>query len=122
MLTFVGHWPAVDIPIPGTGLYARVPLSGVGHGPRGGDGHTHTHGSPAAGDQAQHAQHCHAESAGCSDTPLPGLSTVAMLREVLGFIGLGGAWHKAEGSAPAGLRAIALIPSDPPPRSALLLT
>lgn len=115
MLTFVGHWPAIDIPLPGMDAYVRVPLSGAGHGDAG--THSHTGGSHSH-DGDGHAQHCHAGAAGCSDTPVPGLSTVAMLREVVGSLGATDAWLSTELASDAMLRPISLIPLDPPPRHA----
>ncbi len=117
MLTFVGHWPAIDIPLPGTDAYVRIPLSGVSHEGAAADGHSHSHGGQGAD---QHAQHCHADASGCSDTPVPGLATVAMLREVVGFLGIDGAWRLNEAAATPDLRAVAVDPFEPPPRLVLV--
>jgi len=118
MLTFVGHWPAIEIPLPGTDAFLRVPLTGTGHADAGTHAHTgsaHSH-DGESGDG--HAQHCHAGSAGCSDTPVPGLSTVAMLRDVVGSLGATDAWLSTDLASDAMLRPISLIPLDPPPRLA----
>lgn len=117
MLTFVGHWPALDLPLPGTGAYLRIPFSGLSHDGPASDGHNHTHGRQ---DTRQHARHCHADAAGCSDTPVPGLATVAMLRAAVGFLGIDGAWRLNEATEAPALRAVAVDPFDPPPRLVLV--
>lgn len=64
MLTFAGHWPET-IDIPGTNLYLAVPFAA-----------SHAHAD-------DHGGHCHAESAGCSDTPVPAATGFAVLNEAL---------------------------------------
>jgi len=59
-LTYMGHWPA-EMPVPGTSYYIGLSRS-----------------LRADGDAAhEHAQHCHGDSASCSDVPAAGGAGVA---------------------------------------------
>jgi hypothetical protein len=81
MLTFMGHWPRVVIPLPGD-AYLAVPFTGSpGH-----DGHHHSHGSPE-GDAAEHERHCHAAAATCSNFQTSASAPVAVVRDTLAFLG-----------------------------------
>lgn len=113
MLTFFGHWPAIEAAIPGTSYVARVPLTGPTYGSGQASTHIHTGEESAPHD---HSQHCHADVEGCSDTPVPGLSTVTMLQQELSYLGAATV-ACARCMAPASpLRPVTLVPLDPPPR------
>jgi hypothetical protein len=105
MLTFMGHWPTA-IPIPGTDQYLSIPLAGHEEHQ---DGHEDGH---------SHAQHCHGNSASCSDVPAFAGVSFALMSEALTF-----------GAAAAFLVAVALhwwrprqpntlLPELQPPRPA----
>jgi hypothetical protein len=75
MLSFMGHWPE-SVPIPGTDQYLSVPFAGV-----------HTHEEE---DAHAHSQHCHGNSASCSDVPALVGAGFALIRDVLSFGTAGG--------------------------------
>ncbi len=104
MLTFMGHWPAA-VPIPGTNEYLSVPLAG--------------HHSHAEDDGHDHAQHCHGDSASCSDVPTLAGVGFALMNEWLAFVAAG---HLLLALALQWWRpgtANALVPELQPPRFAL---
>jgi hypothetical protein len=73
-LLFLGHW-TIRFDIPGTDLYVGMPESA----------HVHTE-----GDGHDHAQHCHANVASCSDVPFTGASAFALMSESVAYLGFGG--------------------------------
>lgn len=104
MLTFLGHW-TVDLPIPGTDFHVALPL--VAH-------HPHTDHEAHGG----HDQHCHGDSASCSNTPA-GPVSVAMLGEYAALLAGDGwlEWLDGRHWEPSSSQTIA--PERTPPRPAL---
>jgi hypothetical protein len=76
-LTFLGHWPALRLTIPGTSSYVAVPL--FGH-----DGDSV--GNSSETDEHAHEQHCHANAASCTDVPFTGASAFALMTAAVGDI------------------------------------
>jgi hypothetical protein len=74
MLTFMGHWPTA-VPVPGINLEVRVPLAGAQH---------QQHGEGTDHEEA-HEQHCHGNSVGCSDVPIPAWTSFALIGEAVGL-------------------------------------
>jgi hypothetical protein len=74
LLTFMGHWPT-SVRIPGTDSYVSVPLAGASR-----DSETSAH---------EHAQHCHGDSAECSDAPMAAGAGLALANEGI-VVGLSG--------------------------------
>jgi len=107
-LTYFGHWPEVYLDIPGTGLVLGLPGSGA---------HAHTPtGAEEDGAEGAHRDHCHAESASCSDVPFTGVSAFAMVNRAIAVLGATGMltllavrWWKPVYSHP-------LVPELQPPR------
>lgn len=66
-LTFFGHWP-LSVDVPGTSLYVGLPESSSAH-------------------EHDHTNHCHADAASCSDTPVTAGATVALLAESVAMSG-----------------------------------
>jgi hypothetical protein len=95
-LTFFGHWPG-QIPIPGTGYHLAIPGSSTA-APAG-----------AANEGHDHASHCHADAATCSDVPATAGVSFAILNETLALFGAGGLfvllalrwWVPGEGFTPS---------------------
>jgi hypothetical protein len=112
-LTFLGHWPALSVDIPGTDLFLGWP----------GQAHTHDDGAPESPDHDAdgHARHCHSGVATCSDVPFTGASGFALLQEAMAAIGAAGVltllvvavWGPARPRLPG--------PETPPPRARQLL-
>lgn len=99
MLTYFGHWPAVSIPIPGTGIAVAIPFAA----------------EEAPGD---HHQHCHGESAGCASSPGSVGLAVTLLAAAVAVAIPGGRLIPVP-AAPGGLRLQHLpIPDPAPPRPA----
>jgi hypothetical protein len=67
MLTYVGHWPAFAIAIPGTAYELSLPFVAA---------------ETAAGD---HHQHCHADAADCSSGPGSVALAISVLAAGLAF-------------------------------------
>jgi len=109
MLTFMGHWPAT-VSIPGTSLYVSIPLAGAEphatHNDGGGEG---TH---------DHSQHCHGDSASCSDVPALAGVSFALLGEAVALGAAGGMLLLAIGRLWRPSTANALAPGRRPPRIA----
>lgn len=107
MLTFMGHWPsAVDIP--GTNQYLSIPLAGhQAHD----DGH---------GEEHSHTQHCHGNSASCSDVPVFAGVSFALMAEALALsVAAGLVWAVAiRWWQPR--RSNSLVPELQPPKLALV--
>lgn len=103
MLTFMGHWPT-SVAVPGTNFYVTIPFAGA-----------HTEG----GDEHNHNQHCHGDSAGCSDVRAAAGVGVALLHDAVVHATGGGVllllalrwWIPAAG--------LSLIPDLRPPRRTL---
>jgi hypothetical protein len=89
-LTFLGHWPRVEIPIPGSDSYILVPGTGVEESTH--PAHSHDDGGSIGGQAHTHEQHCHANLASCSDVPLTTISPVAHMAEAIGLLGADGAF------------------------------
>ncbi len=99
MLTYLGHWPAFAIPIPGTGVAVSVPFA-------------------AEGSPGDHHQHCHGDAAGCASSPGGGGVVIALLTAAAAVIIPGGRLTPVP-ATPAGLRLQHLPAPDPaPPRAA----
>lgn len=100
MLTFMGHWPEA-VPIPGTNQYLNVPFAGHRAG------------------ESDHAQHCHDDSAACSDVPVMAGAGFALLNQAVAFAVVSGLlwlvalhWWRPRASN-------ALLPELQPPRLAM---
>ena len=108
-LTFFGHWPGFEIPLPGVDASIGLPFAG----------HTHAHGEAGAGED--HGRHCHEDSAGCSDVPFTGASGFLLLAEAVAGLAAAApllAVRLAAAHAPAG-RTVA--PEPNPPRVTLAI-
>ena len=107
MLSFMGHWPAA-VPIPGTALSLSLPLAGAEH---------HQAVEEAAHEHA-HEEHCHGNSAGCSDVPSLAGTSFGLMGEAIGLaISCAALWLLAlRWWLPNGANAIA--PELRPPRCA----
>ncbi|PFG73506.1 hypothetical protein [Tepidiforma thermophila] len=117
MLSFFGHWPALAVPIPGTGIELQLPFSG----PVPGDGGTHDHADGHAHAPGDHEAHCHAEMATCAETQVGGQAPVTVLLEtVLQLLGAG-AWVAFAACAALAPRPADPAGIDPPPRTPLLI-
>ena len=103
MLTFMGHWPAA-VPIPGTDEYLSVPFAGQA---RQEEEETHDHG-----------QHCHGDSASCSDVPALAGTGFALMQEVLAVFTAGGLLWAAALQWWKPLRPNSVLPELQPPRMA----
>ncbi len=119
-LTFFGHWPVITLHVPGAALDLTVPFVSeeTAHSASG-----DTTGGPTAGsssDAHEHAQHCHADAASCTDVPFTGASAFGLLNDTMAFLGAGAllmlmiatAWRPRQ-DAPVG-------PELRPPRALLL--
>lgn len=104
MLTFMGHWPAA-VPIPGTDQYLSVPFAG--------------HASEEEEGAHDHSQHCHGDSASCSDVPALAGTSFALMEEVLAVFTAGGLLWAAALQWWMPLRPNSLLPELQPPRMAL---
>ena len=108
-LTFLGHWPALTLAVPGTESVLAIPL--FGH-----DGNSF---APASGedDEHEHEQHCHANAASCTDVPYTGASAFALMALAVATLALAAShirMYAALRQIPAGL---ALPPELQPPRA-----
>lgn len=102
MLTFAGHWPET-IDIPGTNHYLALPFAA-----------SHAHGD-------DHGGHCHADSAGCSDTPAPVATGFAVLNESLLILGAGALLIAAGVLANRAPESRAVAPRRRPPKGVLTM-
>ena len=84
-LTYFGHWPVVTLDIPGTDLYLQLPGS---EGNIGGDDHGFGASAGSQRDAHEHAQHCHGDTATCTDMPFTGASAFALMEESLAALGI----------------------------------
>lgn len=101
-LTFMGHWPALHVDIPGTNLYLGLP--DVGESARGHQG------------GQSHENHCHESVASCSDQPITGISAFALLAESVALIGVAGALVAVAARWWQPRRPVSLLPELQPPR------
>lgn len=86
-LTFFGHWPTMTFHIPGAALDLTVPFVSeeTAHSVAG-----DTTGGPTAGSGSEgheHAQHCHADAASCTDVPFTGASAFGLLNDTMALLG-----------------------------------
>lgn len=86
-LTYFGHWPVVAVDIPGTDFYIQLPGS---EGHPGGDDHGFGATAGSHSDAHEHAQHCHGDTATCTDMPFTGASAFALMEESLAALGIAG--------------------------------
>lgn len=105
MLTLMGHWPTA-VPVPGTTLYLSLPLAGA----------QHQHGGEETDEQQAHEQHCHGDSAGCTDVPSLAGTSFGLMGEAIGLAISGAAlWLAAlRWWLPNGANAV--VPELRPPR------
>ena len=101
-ITFMGHWPALHVDIPGTGLYVGLPAPA----------------KPAHADETgqSHENHCHESVASCSDQPITGISAFALLNETVVFLGVSAMLVAMVALTWQPRRAVSLIPELQPPR------
>lgn len=104
MLTFMGHWPAA-VPIPGTDEYLSVPLAG--------------HATHEEEDAHDHSQHCHGDSASCTDVPALAGTGFALMQEVLAVFTAGSLLWAVALQWWQPRRPNSLLPELQPPRMAL---
>jgi hypothetical protein len=84
-LTFLGHWPALTLNVPGLALSLTIPFVSE---------ETLDHAAAISGpvvssgtDAQEHTQHCHANVATCTDIPFTGGSAFALIGEAVAFLG-----------------------------------
>jgi hypothetical protein len=113
MLTYMGHWPSLEFPIPGTGAYWQLPFSdGWGAGHDDSAGHSHSHDT----EEGDHAQHCHTNMGSCLVATVGAIAAAAILMAVVAFIGRASrlvGWETAAQTPPLDWLA---APLTPPPR------
>jgi hypothetical protein len=115
MLTYLGHWPAIEFPIPGTGAYWQLPFSegwGTGHGE---DGHSRSHRSTGS-DDGNHAQHCHTDMGSCLHATIGAIAAAAILLASLAFIGQASRFVAWEMRAATPVKDWLSAPLTPPPQ------
>lgn len=120
-LTFLGHWPRIEIPLPGTGAHVVLPfLQGDHVAIDQADTVLHNDGPTARPHEHEedHGRHCHANAASCSDVPFTGASAFAMMHAAAASIGaespataIATTWWQPHG-------AFAVDPEIQPPRAA----
>ena len=96
-LSFFGHW-TIHVDIPGTDMYVGLP-------------------APSEAEGHDHIQHCHADAASCSDTPLTTTASVATLAEVVSSAGADSPLIGLEAPGATGTPQAQVGPVSPPPRS-----
>ncbi|MFN0094947.1 MAG: hypothetical protein ACKVVT_09230 [Dehalococcoidia bacterium] len=102
MLTFVGHWPEMEVSLPGGAGVLRLPG-----------------GEPPHSEEGDHARHCHAGVASCGDQPPTGSVPLAVLGAFVDGLPLSDAFARALAESTP-LRASVLAAEPPPPRSLAL--
>lgn len=105
MLTFMGHWPA-ELHIPGTGIYLGIAAGGA---------HNHEHDGGGEG----HSQHCHGDSAGCSEAPATAGVSFGLMNDAVALAMAGGLLLLVATHVRTGLSQNVLAPDLRPPRRAL---
>lgn len=119
-LTFFGHWPVITIPMPGAALDLTVPFVSEesAYEPAGATTPGTTTGSSS--DAHEHAQHCHADAASCTDVPFAGASAFGLLNDPMALLGAGALLTIVIGTTWKPRRGAAIGPDLRPPRASLL--
>jgi len=118
-LMFFGHWPEITVHVPGSSLDLTVPFASedAAHQPAGAvTGPT----AGSSGDAHEHAQHCHADAASCTDAPFTGASAFGLLNDTLLLLGAGALMTLVIASAWRPGREAQIGPDLRPPRALLL--
>lgn len=112
-LTFAGHWPALAITIPFVRATIVVNLGGAS---RTGHDDGAASGQAQGDDAEQHARHCHADAASCSDIPFTGGSAFALLQDSVALLAAAATLSAIVGSCWLPHGSQSLFPEPPPPR------
>ncbi len=104
MLTFMGHWPA-ELHVPGTELYLGIA----------GGAHSHSH----ADGSESHSQHCHGDSAGCSEAPATAGVSFGLMNDAVALAMAGGLLLLVAARGWSARSQNALAPDLRPPRAIL---